>query len=79
MPLTRWKTAILCLVLLAGCSDPTGQGGAGLPDKAAPPHLVPLEGILAQADALGDGKAATGSVSARAAALRNKAARLRKQ
>lgn len=41
------------------------------------PKLIPVEGILAQADALGQGAAAVDPMQARAAALRARAARLR--
>lgn len=74
------RVAVMGLVVgVAGC--------APLPDIAPPsrgapastPVLVPLDGILAQADAVGAGEAAVGSVSSRAARLRDRANRLRRQ
>ncbi|MFN3722196.1 MAG: hypothetical protein ACK4VZ_04055 [Paracoccaceae bacterium] len=73
------RRAIAVSLVLAGCSP--------LPDIAAqtqtltgpPPVLVPLDGILAQADAVGIGAAAIGPVTARADRLRARADRLRRQ
>lgn len=72
---------------LAGLMGLALTGCATLPDlvaqsdapPGAAPVLVPLDGILAQADALGTGAAAVGPVAARADGLRARADRLRRQ
>ena len=67
------------LVLLAGaCSDFPELKAASRSATGPAPHLVPIDGILAQADALSDGTAEIGTLQARAAALRARAARLRR-
>ena len=64
---------------LAGCA-PLPDIAAATQTTAGPaPVLVPLDGILAQADAVGTGAAAVGSVNARADRLRARADRLRAQ
>lgn len=73
--LSRTLMALLCLGL-AAC--------APLPDiaqiaDAPPPVLVPLGGILAQADAVGTSAAAIAPVTARADRLRARAEQLRSQ
>ncbi|NEX47780.1 hypothetical protein [Pseudotabrizicola algicola] len=73
---------------LAACLGLGLSGCAPLPDfatatrAAAPgpaPVLVPIDGLLAQADALGNGAAATAPVTARAEQLRARADRLRRE
>ena len=74
-PRRRPLLALLCLGV-AAC--------APLPDiaqtvDAPPPVLVPLAGILAQADAVGTSAAAVAPVTARADRLRARADQLRSQ
>lgn len=74
-PMQQMLFGLFCLSLTA-C--------APLPDIAqispAPaPVLVPISGILAQADALGTSAAVVDPVNARADSLRDRADRLRKQ
>jgi hypothetical protein len=72
-------TLLLCLTLLGGCASFPEVDAATRNVVAGPaPMLSPVDEILAQADALGQGEAASGSLQARAAALRAKAARLRR-
>lgn len=68
----------LALALLAGCAplpDPATHGTAAL---APPPVLVPLDGILAQADAVGREEILLPSLAARADGLRSRADRMRR-
>lgn len=77
--MTRFLFPVLTALMLGGCATfPDTVGKANAP-TAPPPVLVPVEDILTQADALGDGEAAIGTVEARAAALRARADRLRRQ
>ncbi|MDO8885209.1 hypothetical protein [Pseudotabrizicola sp.] len=86
MPFARHLSRSLPAVCVVfACLAQTGC--SPLPDIAAqsqtmpgpPPVLVPLDGILAQADAVGTGAAAIGPVNARAERLRARADRLRRQ
>lgn len=69
-------------VLWLGACSPLPDTGAASSAEAevsqAPTRLLPLDDILAQADALAQGGAGTGSIEARLAALRARAALLRR-
>ncbi|MDR7123975.1 hypothetical protein J2X53_000781 [Pseudorhodobacter sp. 4114] len=67
--------ALLCLGLTACAPLPDIAQTADAP----PPVLVPLGGILAQADAVGTSAAAVAPVTARADRLRARADQLRSQ
>ncbi|MDO9637558.1 MAG: hypothetical protein Q7J44_03350 [Pseudotabrizicola sp.] len=88
MPLAQPRPRRTPRALLAGLIGLAVTACAPLPDIAArtntqttapPPVLVPLGGILAQADAVGSGAGAIDPVNARAARLRARAAALRSQ
>lgn len=70
--------AVLAL-LLSACAQFPGAVGNDVGPAAAPPVLLPVEDILAQGDALQDGTAVVGPLESRAAALRARAAGLRRQ
>lgn len=71
---------VLCCMMGAGCVPLLPLGGAADSGQTAPAAtLVPIEGILAQADSAGMGEAAVGSVTDRAAQLRNRAEELRRR
>ena len=72
------KPLFLCLAVLGGCASFPEVDAATRKADGPAPMLGPVDEILAQADALGQGEAASGSMQARAAALRAKAARLRR-
>ncbi|MBN2629073.1 MAG: hypothetical protein JXR75_00870 [Rhodobacteraceae bacterium] len=76
-PLACVACLIGCAALAACAPLPDLAAGRAAPGPAA--VLVPIEGILAQADAIGPAEEVTGPVDARAARLRAKAARLRSQ
>ncbi|GEM_PF-4157707 len=76
-PLARFACLIGCAALAACAQLPDLAAGRADPGPAA--ELVPIEGILAQADAIGSAQQVVGPVEARAARLRAKAARLRSQ
>lgn len=84
-PLAACRTALAAAFAAALVLALTGC--ATLPDIAAQtntvpgaaPVLIPIDGILAQADAVGTGAAATATVSDRADALRSRADSLRRQ
>lgn len=72
-------SAALLAVSAAACSPlpdlgPAARGNANLPEV----QLVPMDKLLAEADATGGAEAALGSLEARLAALRARAAGLRK-
>ncbi|MFN4153665.1 MAG: hypothetical protein ACK4HF_03340 [Paracoccaceae bacterium] len=71
--------AALLGLALVGCAPLPDIAAATNTAPAPPPVLVPLGGILAQADAVGTGAAAVGPVNARADRLRARAERLRRQ
>lgn len=73
------RAALIAGLALAACSPPPDLPGRAAPVTGPAPVLVPLDGILAQADAPGPDAAATAEVDARAAALRARAAGLRRQ
>lgn len=75
-PMPFLLTAILCLI---GCAPLPDIAAATQTAPAPAPALVPIDGILMQADALGAGRSAVGDVDARAARLRDRAASLRRQ
>ena len=88
MPLAQPRSRRTPRTLLAGLIGLALAGCAPLPDIAAQtntstsgpaPVLVPLGGILAQADAVGSGAGAVAPVDARASRLRARAAALRTQ
>ncbi|MFN7222445.1 MAG: hypothetical protein ACK4MS_00330 [Paracoccaceae bacterium] len=64
---------------VAGCSPLPEIGTPSRGVSSPPPVLVPLDGILAQADAVGTASGVVGPVNARAARLRDRADRLRRQ
>lgn len=64
-------TALLLALTLAACA-PFPELDALGPDRAAPPELLPLDDLLAQATAAGQDPGP--SVAARAAALKARAA-----
>lgn len=70
---------MLCLVLssLTACAEFPDVGEPLRTSTGPAPQLVPIDGILAQADAGRPVGAAVGGVQGRAAALRARAARLR--
>ncbi len=69
---------ILCYAaFIGGCASFPEVDAAMQATNDPAPKLIAVDAILAQADTIGRGEAATQSVSARAAALRAKAARLR--
>lgn len=70
---------VLCLMVTAlpACTQlPQFAPSSRIPPGPAP-QLIPIQGILVQADALRPAAAATGSLQSRAAALRARALRLR--
>ncbi|MFN4129365.1 MAG: hypothetical protein ACK4GC_06065 [Paracoccaceae bacterium] len=69
---------LLCFVL-AACAPLPDIAAATQTAPGPAPVLVPLDGILAQADAVGTGAAAIGPMAARADSLRARADRLRRQ
>lgn len=81
MPSARFAACLIGCVALAACAtlpDLTA-GRAAVAATGPATELIPIDGILAQADAVGSAQAATGQVDARADRLRAKAARLRSQ
>jgi len=80
-PLTKFTPLLtLCLVLssLTACAEFPEVGVTARAATTPAPQLVPIDGILVQADALRPAGAAIGGIEARAAALRARAARLRR-
>ena len=75
----RGGAALVLALLGAACAPLPDIATATRTVNAPPPVLVPLEGILAQADALGAGQAAIDPVAARADRLRDRADALRRQ
>lgn len=75
----RILSLCLCLVGPAACTSFPEVSQRNRVTTDQPPVLVPVDGILQQADALSDGNGEISSVEARAAALRARAERLRRQ
>lgn len=73
--------ALLTLISLAivACAPLPDIGAATNTVPGPPPVLVPIGGILAQADAVSPAAAAVAPVNARAEQLRARAERLRRQ
>ena len=78
MKTPRPTLALAGLLLVAACATFPEVDAATRAASGPAPRLIPVEGILAQADALGSGQAAVGTLEARAAGLRARAARLRR-
>lgn len=79
--MTRLRFCLLSLCLaahVAGCTSFPEVDTAVQAAKGPTPKLIAVDEILAQADAVGSGEAASASLSARAAGLRAKAAQLRR-
>lgn len=71
--------ALICLALSACAALPDIAAQTNTSTSGAAPVLVPLDGVLAQADAVGSGAGAVAPVEARASRLRARAAALRSQ
>lgn len=74
----RPTLALASVLLMAACASFPQVDAATRAASGPAPKLIPVDGILAQADALGSGQAAVGTIEARAAGLRARAARLRR-
>lgn len=80
MPLpkvTPFLSMCLVLSLLTACAEYPQVGVTARAVTSPAPSLVPIDSILAQADAARPATTAVGGVQGRAAALRARAARLR--
>lgn len=75
---TPFMTLCLVLPLMAACAEFPEVGMTATAPTALPPRLLPIDGILVQADSIRPVGAVVGGVQARAAALRARADRLRR-
>ena len=73
------KPAFLLCLALSACATFPDVGATARPVVAPAPQLVPIDGILMQADAQRPVGSVISDTEARAAALRARAARLRGQ
>ncbi|MFN3845131.1 MAG: hypothetical protein ACK4RZ_04790 [Paracoccaceae bacterium] len=75
----RRVAVFVVAVSAAGCAPLPDMGTPSRGVPTHPPVLVSLDGILAQADAVGTAAGVIAPVSARASQLRDRADRLRRQ